>query len=125
MLSLLLDEHLSAEVARQIKAKREEIVIESVQTWREGVLCGASDDQVLRVAREAGLTLVSYDVNTITPLLIEWAARGEQHGGVIFLDRHAVAQSDFGGQFRALLSHWETTHSWDWTDRVDFLRPVL
>lgn len=121
MLSLLLDD----QVAIQVKTRREDIVIESVQTWQEGVLRGASDDQVLRVAREAGLTLVSYDVNTITPLLAEWAARGERHSGVIFLDRHAVAQNDFGGQVRALLSQWEATPSWDWTDMVVFMRPVL
>jgi len=123
MLSFLLDEHLSPEVAKQLRGWNSQIIVESVQTWRDGLLRGTSDDHVLSLAREACLTLVSYDVSTIAPLLSQRASRGESHGGVIFLDRRTLAQNDFSGQVRALLHQWVTAQLWDWTDVVVFLRP--
>ena len=123
-LRLLLDEQMSPEVAVQIEAKRADIPIESAQTWRGGVLRGKPDDQVLRAAREAGLTLVSYDVSTITPLLVEWAAQAESHAGVIFIDNRTLAQNDFGGQVAALIAQWDIAQAWEWTNVVLFLRPA-
>ncbi|MEB3308766.1 MAG: DUF5615 family PIN-like protein [Snowella sp.] len=71
MLSFLLDEHISPTIAEQIRDKRPEIIIFPLITWQEGRYLGLTDDRILQAATEAQLTLVTYDQNTIPPLLCE------------------------------------------------------
>ncbi|MCZ8305127.1 MAG: hypothetical protein O9336_00195 [Microcystis sp. LE19-98.1E] len=47
---------------------------------------GDSDEIVLKAAAEARLTLVTYDQNSITPVLWEWGEAWKSHSGVIFID---------------------------------------
>ncbi|HZO91742.1 MAG TPA: hypothetical protein VFB38_25705 [Chthonomonadaceae bacterium] len=121
-LSLLLDEHMSPDVAAQIQTKRPEIPVTSVLLWRNGALRGQPEETVLRTAAQEALTLVSYDVSTITPVLVAWGSVGEEHSGVIFIDELTIFQGDIGGQVAALIEHWEATHTWEWKNRVMFLR---
>ena len=121
-LSLLTDEHISYLVAEQIRAKRPEIPVTSVSTWRAGALLGALDDHLLRAAAEDELTLVTYDRVSIPPLLTEWGITGEEHAGVIFIDERTIAQADLGGQVLALIAHWDQTHEWEWRNVIAFLR---
>src|SRR5438874_2486201 len=115
MLSFLLDQQISGEVAEQVRAKRPEITIVSLYDWRGGVFVGSADDVVLRAAAEDGLTLVTYDRKTIPPILVEWGISGVSHTGVVFVDNRTIASNDFGCLVRGLIHFWDQEHISDWT----------
>ena len=121
MLSLLLDEPISHVVATQIGSRRPDISIQSIFRWRGGALVTQPDDSVLRAAAEDGLTLVTYDVTTIRPLLAEWSAAGISHQGVIFVHQWTIRSDDFGGLIRALEWLWDQEQHRDWTNWSHFL----
>jgi hypothetical protein len=121
VLSLLLDQHISAEVAEQVRARRPEIHILSLYEWREGAFIGIADPFILHTAADEGLTLVTYDRKTIPPVLVEWGNSGTSHGGVIFVDNLTIAPNDFGRLVGALIFYWDQEHTSDWSNRVGFL----
>lgn len=123
MLHLLLDEQISPVVAEQIAARRPDVPILSFHDWEDGryLNIGFQDSSALTRAFEQGLTLVTYDRRTITPLLTLLAQKGQSHGGVVFVDEHTVASSDFGGLMRALEALWDEQGQLDWRDRVVYL----
>jgi len=123
MLSLLLDENISEEIARQILAKRVDIPIFSAHDWEEGRLRGVSDEMVLRAAAEAGLTLVSYDVNTIPLLLMRLANEAFVHGGIVFVHNATIRSNDYGSLIRALIQLYDAEKEAEWKDRLYFLPP--
>jgi hypothetical protein len=122
MLRLLLDENISYVVADGLAARRPDISIASLYRWREGAFMNRPDPVVLLAATEAGLTLVTFDQQTILPLVSEWGADGPEHAGVVFIDQRTVASHDFGGLIRALERLWDRERDADWTNRIDFLR---
>lgn len=124
MLMLLTDAHISPDVAAQVKSKRPEIVIHSLQEWREGALLRAEDHAILTAAMEEGLSFVTYDQRTVSPLITQWAATGRDHAGVIFIDDRSIAQGDVGGKVRALLALWLQGGTMEWTNIVTYLRPA-
>lgn len=124
MLALLTDAHISPDVAKRIRDKRPEIVIYSLREWRGGEFLDLGDEAIFAAALEAGLALVTYDQRTITTLLSQWGAEGRNHAGVIFLSRRSTAQSDAGAQARGLIALRDMAHTQEWTNRVEFLRPV-
>jgi energy-coupling factor transporter ATP-binding protein EcfA2 len=71
-----------------------------------------------------GLTLVTYALKTIPPLLVEWGASGRSHGGVIFVDERTISPADFRGLARSLRVCWETRGGWDWNERIIYLKPA-
>lgn len=121
MLSLLLDQHISVEIAEQVRAKRPEIPILSLFEWQEGAFVGVADPLILRAAAEDGLTLVTYDRKTIPPVLVEWGTSGISHGGVLLVDNLTIASNDFGRLIRALIFYWDQEHASDWANRIGFL----
>ena len=121
MLSLLLDENISSEVARQVILKRPDISILSVQTWEKGRLRGVKDEGVLKVAQQAGLTLVSYDVNTIPPLLDRFANEGFVHSGIVFVNSATIRSNDYGNLVRGLIQLYDEEKEALWQDRLFFL----
>ena len=123
MLSLRLDENISDEIARQILAKRVDIPIFSAHDWSEGRLRGVSDEMVLRAAAEAGLTLVSYDVNTIPLLLMRLANEEFVHGGIVFVHNATIRSNDYGSLIRALIQLYDAEKEAEWKDRLYFLPP--
>lgn len=120
MLSLLLDQHISAEIAEQIRARRPEIPIVGLYEWHDGAFVGIADRLILHAAAE-GLTLVTYDRKTIPPVLIEWGISGVSHGGVVFVDNLTIKSNDFGGLVRGLTYFRDQEHAGDWTNRIGFL----
>jgi len=124
MLSLLLDEQISPQVAAAMAALDAGAPVVSIYDWRAGALTGTDDALVLQGATEDGLTLVTYDLKTIPPVLADWGASGRSHGGVVFVDDRSIAPSDFGGLARALLFCWETQGAWDWADRIVYVKPI-
>jgi hypothetical protein len=121
VLRLLLDAHLSPEVASQLTNHRPEMEAAALRDWQGGTYREAPDDEVLAAAAASGWTLVTYDRRTITPLLVAWAETGISHGGVILVDERTLASNDVGGLVRALLRLWDTQQSLDWTDRTQHL----
>jgi hypothetical protein len=122
MLKLLLDEHISAEVAVGMRRRDRKLVVFGMVEWEEGSFLGQEDSACLRVAAIQKLTLVTYDFRTIPPLLKNWAEEGRQHAGVIFIDEKTISPADIGGLVQSLGVLVKEARNWDWTDRICFLR---
>jgi hypothetical protein len=121
VLALLLDEHLSPRVARQVLRARPAARIVAVLEWEGGRLAGLPDDELLLEARTENLTLVTYDCATIAPVSREWSEQGVDHAGVVFVDEHTIAPNDFGRLTKALIRLWDAEHARDWRNRCIFL----
>ncbi len=102
MLKLLLDEHISADVAEGIRSRQNNLIVFCLAEWRGGRFMGQSDDLLLKESAARKLTLVTYDRKTTPPLLKMWAETGQDHGGVIFVDEKTIPPADFGALARAL-----------------------
>lgn len=85
---------------------------------------GLGDDLILIAATETCLTLVTYDLRTIPPLLVEWGEIGKSHGGVIFVDDQSIPSNNFGTLVRALIWLWDRNYNLDWQNRLVFLQPT-
>lgn len=122
MLQLLLDEHISPAVMTGLRRRVPGLVIRSMPEWESGSFLGQEDSACLQEAFAQGLTLVTYDRRTIPPLLKRWAEEARPHAGVIFVDEKTISPADIGGLVKALGVLAKQAASWDWTDRVVFLR---
>jgi hypothetical protein len=122
MLKLLLDEHISPDVADGLRRRNRSLIVRCMAEWEGGEFMGQEDSTCLREAASQGLTLVTYDRRTIPPLLKAWAEQERRHSGVIFVDEKTISPADIGGLVRALTNLSKQTGRWDWTDRVYFLR---
>jgi hypothetical protein len=122
MLKLLLDEHISPEVASGLRRRIRALAVHALVDWEGGNFLGQDDAACLREAAVQGLTLVTYDRRTIPPLLKAWAEEGRSHGGVIFVDEKTISPADIGGLVRALTTLAREAGVWDWTNRIAFLR---
>jgi hypothetical protein len=122
VLSLLLDENISHEVAVQLKRHAPTVRVESVHSFEGGRLRSAGDETILLEAARSHLTLVTYNVATVPELLVQLAESGTDHGGVIFADSRTVPPHRFGLLTRSLLQCLEKEGTHDWTNRILFLR---
>src|SRR5690348_8780868 len=82
MLTLLLDEHMSAVIAKQVAAKDATIRIASIHDWHGGEFLHTDDEVILEAAHREQTTLVMFVQSTIRPVLKEWGEQGRSHGGV-------------------------------------------
>jgi len=122
MLKLLLDEHISPDVADGLRRRDRSLIVRYMAEWEGGEFMGEEDSACLQEATSQGLTLVTYDRRTIPPLLKAWAEQERKHSGVIFVDEKTISPADIGGLVRALTNLSKRTGKWDWADRVYFLR---
>jgi len=122
MLKLLLDEHISPDVASGLERRNRLHAVWCMAEWENGEFLGRDDSACLQQAGAQGLTLVTYDRRTIPPLLKSWAEEGRNHAGVIFVDERTISPADVGGLVRALANLFHEAADWDWTDRICFLR---
>lgn len=122
MFKLLLDEHISPAIAEQLRGARPGAEIVSLHTWELGRLRQQSDARILLEARQNGLTLLTFDLATIPPLLAEMGEMGEDHTGVIFVSSKSFAQNDYGGLVNALVATWPQWEERDWKNRIEFLQ---
>ena len=122
MLKLLLDEHISPDVANGLRRRNRAMEVRYMVEWENGHFLGQEDSACLREAAAQGLTLVTYDRRTIPPLLKTWAEEERTHGGVIFVDEKTISPADIGGLVWALTRLARETGNWDWTNRIYFLR---
>jgi hypothetical protein len=125
MLKLLLDEHISPDVANGIQRRNRSLVIHSMVQWENGNFLGKEDAVCLLQAAKQRLTLVTYDRRTIPPLLKLWAEEERSHGGVIFVDEKTISPADTRGLVRALISLADEAGEIDWANQVYFLRSRL
>ena len=121
MLQLLLDEHISPDVAKGLRRRDRALTVYAMTEWQDGSFLGRDDGACLTEAAARKLTLVTYDRRTIPPLLKTWAEAGRRHAGVIFVDDKTIAPSDIGGLVLALTRLAKDARRWDWVDRVCFL----
>jgi hypothetical protein len=122
MLKLLLDEHISPEVANGLRRRHGTVEVHYLVEWEDGNFMGQEDSACMEEAAAQGLTLVTYDRRTIPPLLKTWAEQERTHGGVIFVDEKTILPGDIGGLVRALTVLVRETGNWNWTNRIFFLR---
>jgi hypothetical protein len=122
MLKLLLDEHISPGVAHGLRRRNRAIEVHYLVEWVNGRFLGQDDAACLREAAAQRLTLATYDRRTIPPLLKTWAEEQRTHGGVIFVDEKTISPADIGGLVWALGRLAAETGTWDWTNRIYFLR---
>lgn len=122
MASFLLDENISPVIAEQIRQKEPEARILSIHRWREGEFLSVEDALLLAAAFEDQLTLVTYDLSTIRPLIKEWAEVGRSHAGNIFIDDKSIPNNDYGGLVKAILQAWARLTDADFTNEVLFLQ---
>ena len=122
MLKLLLDEHISKEVAEGLRRRNRSLVVECLADWSQGELLGRDDALCLQEAEREGLTLVTYDRRTFPLLLKVWGEERRRHSGVILVDEKTISPADIGGLIRALSALIEEGGEWDWSDRVCMLR---
>jgi len=122
MLKLLLDEHISPDVANGLRRRNRAIEIRYMVEWDNGRFLGQDDHACLREAATQGLTLVTYDRRTIPLLLKTWGEEGRTHGGVIFVDEKTISPAEIGALVWALTSLAKETSKWDWTNRIYFLQ---
>ena len=122
MLKLLLDEHISPDVAHGLRRRNRATGVRYLADWENGRFLGQDDRACLHEAAAQGLTLVTYDRRTIPPLLKTWGEEGRAHGGVIFVDEKTISPADIGGLVWALSRLVKEAGPWDWTNRICFLR---
>ena len=112
MLSFLLDEHVSPDVAVIVKRSRPDIPIFALLDWQDGIWIGESDEEVLRAAGAESRTLVAYDQRTFPRLLQRWAALKQTHAGVIFVDERTIAPNDLPELARSLIDFGTNIEAW-------------
>jgi hypothetical protein len=122
VLKLLLDEHISPDVAEGLRRRNRALVVRYIAEWEGGDFLGRDDSACLQQAARQGLTLVTYDRRTIPPLLKTWAEEERAHAGVVFVDEKTISPADIGGLVRALKQLARESGRWDWTNRIYFLR---
>jgi len=122
VLKLLLDEHISPDVALGVRRRNRSVSVLAMAEWEDGSYLGQSDAACLQAAAAQALTLVTYDRRTIPPLLKAWAEEGRQHAGVVFVDEKTISPADIGGLVVALARLAKQAQGWDWADRICFLR---
>jgi hypothetical protein len=122
MLRLLLDEHISPDVAKSLRRRDRTSTVHAMTDWEDGNFLGQEDAVCLKEATMQRLTFVTYDRRTIPPLLKAWAEEVRHHAGVIFVDDKTIAPSDTGGLVLALAGLLKEARDWDWSDRICFLR---
>ena len=122
MLKLLLDEHISPDVADGPLRRNRGLVVRYIAEWEGGDFLGRDDSDCLKEAATQGLTLVTYDRRTIPPLLKIWAEEERTHGGIIFVYEKTISPSDIGGLVRGLGELVREARNWNWANRICFLR---
>ncbi len=122
MLSFLLDEHVSPDVAVIVGRSRPDIPVYALVNWQDGIWIGESDEEILRAAGVDSLTLVTYDQRTFPRLLQRWAELKETHAGVVFVDERTIAPNDLPELARSLILLWDEHRNLDWSNRLAFLR---
>lgn len=123
MLRLLLDEHISRDVALQAKAKRPSMDIQSIHDWESGAFLGVPDAEILLEAANQRLTLVTYDQRTLWKQASDLLAAGCELCGIVFVDEQTIPPNNIGALMRALVWLWDSKRNEHWQNRLIYLTP--
>ena len=105
-----------------LRRRNRSVPVYSMAEWEDGSYLGQSDEACLQAAAAQALTLVTYDRRTVPPLVKAWAEEGRHHAGIIFVDEKTISPADIGGLVGALARLAREAQTWDWADRICFLR---
>ena len=117
---LLLDSHVAKSLAEQLRGHGIHAV--ALPEWKGGNYRNADDESLLSLAHTDNRVLVTFDCQTILPLLKSIAETGQHHAGVILVSSHSFRANDIGGLQHALLSLSEQRGDADWEDAAVYLR---
>ncbi len=125
MASFLIDENISTIVAEQLLRDNPSASIISIHHWHNGKFCGVEDEIILKEACIEMLTLITYDLKTIRPVLKMWNEIGQDHAGVIFIDDKSIANNDYGALIKSILQIYMQLKDTDFKNRIHFLQRVV
>lgn len=122
MLKFFLDEHLSADICEIASKKTKKYVVESILTFKDGILRGSSDEELLEFCRKNKMILVTGDLATIPTLLKRWAEEERHHQGILFISSKTIRLSDSLRIAKGLVQIAEDYPKMNWTDQILFLK---
>lgn len=103
---LLLDEHFSVEIARELR-KRGHAVIATTEDRQARHL---PDEDLLTYSTAQGRALVTEDVGDFMPIHGRWLSSGQVHCGVVFVSRRRFSRDRSGiGRLVHALGHLLTS----------------
>lgn len=85
---LLLDEHHSPEIARQLRSHGHDVLAVG-----EAGLEGVDDEELLERATDAGRALITNNARHLIPLSTRWAEEARTHAGVILTSDESLPRS--------------------------------
>jgi hypothetical protein len=106
---LLLDAHVPAGVADNLRALRPGVDVEHVSVWQEGAYVNAPDDLLLEACWQDRRALVSKDRATLPGWISLRVADGKDHGGVIFYDLERFKAHQIGALAKAIATALDQT----------------
>jgi len=113
--------HINLRVTIQLRTRGFDVV--GLSEWYEGYLRQAVDLTILQKAHREQRTLVTFDLGSISDLLLELSQDGEAHSGVIFVSSKTIRQDDVGGIVLALDRTLRERLPEDATNFTTFLAP--
>jgi hypothetical protein len=107
---LLLDEHYSPEIARQLRARGHDVVA----VTERAELIGLGDDELLRRMAQERRAIMTNNVKDFAPLATRAAVAADDHSGLLFTsDRSLPRRSDTIGRFVDALDGFLQRHEGD------------
>jgi predicted nuclease of predicted toxin-antitoxin system len=88
-LKLLLDEQYSPEIAERLRDDGYDVTAVKGSPELEGI----GDEPLLRSAAGQGRALLTNNVSDFAPMATEWAARGDEHLGLIFTSDESMPRA--------------------------------
>lgn len=101
-MKLLLDSHISKGTIPAFLKRIDFVQIEHLADWHSGSLLSASDEDILKKCREEGRTFVTFDLNSIPDLLLNFAQGELSHSGIFFASEVTVGTDEPGKIARSL-----------------------
>lgn len=100
---LLLDEHISPDVAEQLRARG----IDAVAVSDRPELRGRADGDVLGAAAAEDRAVVTRNLRDFLPLDSQWASQGRRHAGIVCVRYSKFPEdSSFIGRLTEALDQW-------------------
>jgi hypothetical protein len=117
---LLLGEHYSPEIARQLRSKGHDVVA----VVERADLIGLGDEELLRQMAQERRAIVTNNIKDFMPLASRLAVAGDQHHGLLFTsDKSMPRRSDAVGRFIDALDQFLQCHEGEdsYRNRVQWL----
>jgi hypothetical protein len=107
---LLLDEHYSPEIARQLRARGHDVVA----VTERAELIGLDDDELIRRMAQERRAIMTNNVKDFVPLATRTAVAADDHSGLLFTsDKSMPRRNDTIGRFVNALDEFLQPHQGD------------